>query len=150
MNKKQLINGEYYPNAAGYTPSQAYFDKKKEIKEQEQKLKAGKFVENEFLNNYKNTINTVREKLACLYGKCLYIADNEAGNLFQKIKTIMEQTQTTITQMIKDLIYVLGYKFNLNRFENGKMVIIQPNIIQKAWELRNTKNLIQIENVLFF
>jgi hypothetical protein len=30
------------------------------------------------------------------------------------------------------------------------MVIIQPNIIQKAWELRNTKNLIQIENVLFF
>jgi len=150
-------NSKGYFIGKKYFPSQNYLDKINKLKEQENKLKQNKehseyteIVETQIITIYRDTISNMRQKTATLYEKIHYLADNQIGEIFQQIKIIMTETKVKVSQMIQDLRNTLGYNFTPNRYENGKLVPIEPNTIQKAWNMIEKSNFIQIENVLMF
>lgn len=153
-NNNNTDNSKGYFVGRRYFPSKNYLDKKQEIKEREQKLREnkeyGELVETQLFTIYKDTINNLRKKTAVLYEKIHYLADNEIGNIFQQIKTIMTETTVKVSQMIQDLRNALGYNFTPSRLENNKIIPIEPFRIKKAWDMIGKVNFIQIENILMF
>ena len=155
--EKELINGQYYSNKEGsYFPSKEYIQYLQEQRESFNRIKEKKeysqIIETEILNNYRLTINNVRRKTADLYQKIYYLADNELGNIFQQIKQIMIETNEKVSTMIQDLRNFLGYDFTPSKFENNKVVPIEPNKIRQAWDMLRdpSNNFIAIENTLMF
>ena len=100
---------------------------------------------------YNNTISDYKKVCEQIYGKLPYIADSTLGNLFRKIKEIMENTGITINQMVHDIRKYLGYNASVERIVNGKLVLVNPQTIQNTWEVVNSKKgIIAVENALYF
>lgn len=99
---------------------------------------------------YNNTINSYKQVCEEIYGKLPYIADSTLGNLFRKIKQIMENTGRTINEMIHDIRTYLGYNASIQRIVNGKPVLVSPQTIAETWKSVNSrKGIIAVENVLY-
>ena len=99
---------------------------------------------------YNNTINSYKQVCEEIYGKLPYIADSTLGNLFRKIKQIMENTGLRMQEMIHDIRSYLGYNAAMQRVVNGKTIYVAPECIEETWQAVNSrKGIIAVENVLY-
>ena len=100
---------------------------------------------------YMHTINGYKKVCEEIYGRLPYLADSSIGDLFRKLKQIMENTETKVQKMISDVRNYLGYNAAMQTVVNGKLTFINPDNIENAWKaVVLNKGIISVENNLYF
>ena len=106
------------------------------------------------LNYYKaigNKKQQIKEFNLSLYGFVPNWCERTTTDLFIKIKTFMELTNTTVDGVKKEIQKYLGYAASFFTINNGVRIPISLERIERALNLiDNRASLIQVENALYF
>ncbi len=107
------------------------------------------------LVRYVETIKFHRPKInfemKCIYGKPIYFEDKKLSYMIWTIKDLMAISGKTVRNAIRELRGFLGYPCYFYRYKGTKLVPVDPDKIVLAYKLmKEGKNIIQIEDVLFF
>lgn len=110
---------------------------------------------NKTILEYVETIKFHRPKInfemKCIYGKPIYFEDKKLSYMIYTIKDLIAVSGKTVRNAIRELRGFLGYPCYFYRYKGTKLVPVDPDKIVLAYKLmKEGKNIIQIEDVLFF